>query len=192
MGPQQMKMSLTTTIKEENGAWSAVDTMETPMGIVNDASTIEKGTLIARSRKMQQGPMKLELAYTDGKVTGVANMGSGEKPIDAESGGPLFGEGPGGPAAIGCLPLKDGYSATFRNFDTQKMKAKLMQLKVAGSESVTTPAGKFDAYKVEVTSADGGNDNLTLWIAKDSRVPVKIATVLAAMGGATMTAEMLP
>ena len=54
------------------------------------------------------------------------------------------------------------------------------------------PPGKFDAYKVEVTSADGGNDNLTLWIAKDSRVPVKIATVLAAMGGATMTAELLP
>ena len=38
-----MKMSLTTTIKEEKGAWSAVDTMETPMGFVNDASTIEKG-----------------------------------------------------------------------------------------------------------------------------------------------------
>ena len=83
-----------------------------------------------------------------GKVTGVANMGSGEKAVAADSGGPLFGEGPGGPAAIGCLPLKDGYSATFRNIDTQKMKAKLMQLKVAGSESITVPAGKFDAYKL--------------------------------------------
>src|SRR3982751_4771622 len=122
MGPQQMKMSLTTTIKEENGAWSAVDAMETPMGAVSDASTLEKGTLIARSRKLQQGPMKLELALTDGKVTGVANMGSGEKAVAADLGGPLFGEGPGGPAAIGCLPLKDGYSTTFRNFDTQKMK----------------------------------------------------------------------
>ena len=192
MGPQQMKMSLTSTIKDENGAWAAVDTMETPMGIVNDASVMDKGTLIARSRKMQQGPMKLELAYTDGKVTGVADMGSGEKPVAAETGGPLFGEGPGAPAAIGCLPLAEGFTTTFRNFDTQKMKPKLMQLKVAGSESLTVPAGKFDAYKVEVTSAEGGNDNLTLWIAKDSRVPVKIATVLAAMGGAVMTAELLP
>ena len=136
--------------------------------------------------------MRLELAYTDQTVTGVADMGSGEKAVSAELGGPLFGEGPGGPAAIGCLPLTDGYTSAFRNIDTQKMKPKLMQLNVAGSESVTVPAGTFDAYKVTVTSAEGGNDNLTIWIAKDSRVPVKIATVLAAMGGAMMTAELLP
>src|SRR3954471_16618966 len=181
MGPQQMKMSLTTTIKEENGAWSAVDAMDMPMGVVSDASVIEKGTLIPRSRKMQQGPMKLEVAFNGGKATGTANMGSGDKEIAADMGGPLFGEGPGGPQAIASLPLAEGYTTTFRNFDTQKMKAKLMQLKVAGSESVTVPAGKFEAYKVEVTSADGGNDSLTLWIAKDSRIPVKISTVLAAM-----------
>ncbi len=192
MGPQQMKMSLATTIQEQNGAWSVVDVVETPMGVMNDAVVIEKGTLIARSRKMQQGPVKVEVAYKDGKATGMMNMGGGEKPIDAETGGPLFAEGPGGPQAIGRLPLADGYTATFRNFDTQKMKAKLMQLKVAGSESVTTPAGKFEAFKVEVTSADGGNDNMTLWIAKDTRAAIKIVTVMAAMGGATMTAELLP
>jgi len=43
---------------------------------------------------------------------------------------------------------------------------------------------------VEITSADGGNDKVTVWIAKDTRVPVKIAAVLAAMGGATMTSEL--
>jgi dipeptidyl aminopeptidase/acylaminoacyl peptidase len=191
MGPQQMKMTLTTTVKEENGAWSAVDSMETPMGVVNDAGVLEKGTLIARSRKVQQGPMSLQLQYTDAKATGAVNMG-GEKKVDAETGGPLFAEGPGAPQAIGALPLAEGYTATFRNFDTQKLKAKLMQLKVAATEAVTVPAGKFDAYKVEVTSAEGGNENMTVWIAKDTRMPVKIATTMPQMGGAVMTAELLP
>jgi len=107
-------------------------------------------------------------------------------------GGPLFADGPGAPQAIGALPLADGYSTTYRNFDPQKQKSKLIQLTVAGGESVTVPAGTFDAYKVELTSADGGPDKMTLWIAKDSRKAVKLAAVLAQMGGATLTAELLP
>jgi hypothetical protein len=63
---------------------------------------------------------------------------------------------------------------------------------VVGVESVTVPAGTFDAYKVELTSADGGADKQTLWIAKDSRKPVKMSAVLADMGGATITQELVP
>ena len=44
---------------------------------------------------------------------------------------------------------------------------KLMQLKVSGQESVTVPAGTFDAFRVEVTPADGGAEKTTLWIATD-------------------------
>jgi hypothetical protein len=51
---------------------------------------------------------------------------------------------------------------------------------------------KFDAFKVEITSAEGGPDNTIVWIAKDTRVPVRLVSVIAAMGGAKMTAELLP
>jgi hypothetical protein len=80
----------------------------------------------------------------------------------------------------------------YRNFDLQKKKVKLMQLQVAGSESVTVPAGTFDAFKVELSSADGGPDKSTVWIAKDTRTPVKTSTVMVEMGGAVLTAELLP
>jgi hypothetical protein len=43
---------------------------------------------------------------------------------------------------------------------------------------------------VEISSADGGGDHQTLWIAKDAHKPVKVAAVLADMGGATLTAEL--
>jgi hypothetical protein len=116
-------------------------------------------------------------------------MNGKETPILADLGGPLFAE-TGGAQCIALLPLADGYTTTFRNFDLQKQKVKLMALKVAGSESVTVPAGTFDTFKVELSSADGGADKQTLWIAKDPRKAVKVAAVLAEMGGATLTAEL--
>ena len=102
----------------------------------------------------------------------------------------FFADGAGNMNAVACLPLAEGYSATFRNFDVQKSKATLRQLKVVGSEAVTVPAGKFDTYKVEITSADGGNESMTVWMTKDSRTPVKLSAVLAAQGGAIMTSEL--
>jgi hypothetical protein len=54
------------------------------------------------------------------------------------------------------------------------------------------PAGTFDAYKVEISSADGGDDKETLWIARDSHKAVKESLVLASMGGAVLTQELVP
>ena len=67
-----------------------------------------------------------------------------------------------------------------------------MQLKVTGSESVSVQAGTFDAYKVELTSADGGAEKVTIWVAKDSLRPVKMSALMPQMGGATLTAELMP
>jgi hypothetical protein len=118
------------------------------------------------------------------------NMNGTDRPIAVDLGGPLFAEGPGAKQAISTLPLAEGYSTTFRNFDVQQQKVKLMQLKVTGVEKVTVPAGTFDAYKIEITSADGGNDKETLWVARDSRKPVKESAVLGSMNGAVLTQEL--
>ncbi|HTS32000.1 MAG TPA: S9 family peptidase [Bryobacteraceae bacterium] len=192
MGPQEMALKLSTTIQEENGAWTATDTMETPMGPAVDSTTLEKGSLVVRKRSIKQGPMSVTVDFAGGKATGNMNMNGQDRPVSAEVGGELFADAAGAQQVIGCLPLADGYSATFRNFDLQKQKAKLMQLKVTGVETVIVPAGKFEAFKVEISSADGGNDQSTLWIAKDTRQAVKSSIVMAAMGGATLTAELMP
>ncbi len=190
LGAQQVKMSATTVIKEENGAWTAVDTIESAMVNAVDTTTLEKGTLIPRKRAIKQGPMEVALDFAGDKAAGTVTMNGQAKPMSADLGGPLFGDGAGSVQAMACLPLAENYSTTFRNFDTQKQKVKLMQLKVTGAEAVTVPAGKFDAFKVEVTSADGGNDHLTLWIAKEGRQVVKMSAIMASMGGATMNSEL--
>jgi hypothetical protein len=141
---------------------------------------------------MSQGPLSLKLEFAGGKITGSMNMNGQERPIEGDAGGAMFPEAVNLPQAFAALPLAAGYSTTYRNYDVQGHKAKLLQLKVTGSETVTVAAGKFDTYKVEITSADGGPDRDTLWVAKDSRKVVKIESILVAAGGALMTAELQP
>jgi dipeptidyl aminopeptidase/acylaminoacyl peptidase len=192
MGDQKMALKISTTITDGGGAWTAVENMDTPMGAMLDSATLEKGSLTLTKRTVEQGPVVIDLEFSSGKATGRLEMNGEGKAISVDLGGPLFADGAGSGFAIGCLPLANGYNIAFRNFDVQNQKIKLMQLEVAGSDSVTVPAGTFNAFKVELTSADGGPDKSTVWIASDTRTPVKISTVMAEMGGATLTAELLP
>ena len=190
-GGQTVPLSVSTTIAEDGGGWTATDVIDTPNGAVTQTTSLEKGTLITRKLGVKQGPVSIDLDFAGNKATGNMNMNGQDRPISVDMGGPLFAEGAGAKQSLSCLPLAEGYTTTYRNFDVQQQKVKLMQLKVTGVEKVTVPAGTFDAYKLEITSADGGSDKETLWIARDSRKPVKESAVLASMGGAVMTQELL-
>ncbi len=192
MGDQQMALKLSTVIEDAGGVFTASETIETPMGEMLDTTTLDKSSLTLQKRHVKQGPMAIYLEFPDGKATGTVEMEGDDKTISVDLGGPLFADGAGSSFVVGCLPLADGYRASFRNFDVQKQKVKLMQLEVTGSQSVTVPAGTFDAFQVELSSADGGPDKFTVWIAKTTRTPAKISTVMAEMGGAILTAELLP
>jgi dipeptidyl aminopeptidase/acylaminoacyl peptidase len=190
MGGQETAMKMSTVIKEENGGWTATDTVETPMGAMTDSTSLDKSTLIVRKRDINQGPAVIHLDFNDNKAAGSVRMNGKETPVSVELGGAIFADGPGALQVIATLPLAEGYSATYRNFDVQKQKLKLMQLKVTGSEKVTVAAGSFETYQVDLESADGGPEKATVWIAKDTRKPVKLSTVLPGMGGAKMVAEL--
>lgn len=188
IGGQEISLTRSTTITETTDGYTAVDTVETPAGAVTDSATLDKTTLAPRQRAVQQGPANIKIDFGGDKATGAIDMGGKQTPISVDLGGSLFADGPGAPQVIASLPLAEGYTVTFRNLDLQKQKSKLMQLKVAGSESVTVPAGTFDAYKVEVSDGDSGKT--TFWIAKQNQTAVKIAASLPEMGGAQMTAEL--
>jgi hypothetical protein len=190
MGGQQMNLKFITTIQDSGASWTAIDQMETPGGTATDTSTIEKSTLVLRKRNVTQGPVVIDLDFSGDKAAGKMSMNGQEKPIAVDLGGALFADGAGANQAIACLPLATGYSSTFRNFDIQSQKVKLLQLSVSGEETITVPAGKFEAYRVEIASADGGTDKKTIWVAKDTRKVVKGSAVVAAMGGAVVTQEL--
>lgn len=188
---QEMKMKVSTAIANGGGTWTAVDQLDMPQGSATDTATLEKTTLIVQKRSVKQGPVAIDLDFAGDKAAGKFSMNGQDHPIAADLGGPLFADAAGANQVIACLPIVEGYTTTFRNFDVQTQKVKLLQLAVAGVESVTVPAGTFDAYRVEITSADGGSDKKTLWIAKDSHKVVKETAVLASMGGAALTQELV-
>jgi hypothetical protein len=183
-------LTIFTTVKEENGQWAAEDILDTPQGQFTDATVMEKGTLLVRKIKVSQGPVGFDIAFDHNKANGTMSMNGDPKPVTVDLGGPVFADAAGSDLAIACLPLAEGYTTTYRNFDLRRQKEKLWQLKVVGTESVTVAAGTFNAFKIQIDSADGAGDHQTLWIAKDSRKPVKASAVLADMGGATMTEEL--
>lgn len=165
--------------------------MDTPQGAATDTATIEKGSLLLLKRSVKQGPVTIDLDFAGNKAAGKMSMNGQDRPIAVDLGGPLFGDAAGADQVIACLPLAEGYSTTFRNFDVQTQKVKLLQLSVAGKEEVQVPAGKFNAFRVEISSADGGADKTTLWIVAETHKVVKATAVLASMGGAVMTQELV-
>jgi hypothetical protein len=162
------------------------------MGDAVDVTTLDKATLVPRKRSIKQGPAAIELSFEGGKATGTVAMGGEPKAVSVDLSGDLFADGAGAHEAIGALPLADGYSTIFRNFDVRQQKVQLKQAKVAGSENVTVPAGTFEAWKVEIASAEGEPGTTTIWVAKDSRKVVKTVATLPQMGGAVVTAELQP
>ncbi len=191
IGGQTIPMTVTSEVKESGNSWLVTQTAQMAQGDMVDATTIEKGSLLPTHRSIKQGPVTIELDFKDSKATGTMTMNGQAVPIAVELGGPLFADGAGTYDVIAALPLAEGYSTGFRNLDLQKQKLTMKHLKVLGSESVTVPAGTFEAYKVEITSAENDVDKTTVWIAKDTRKVLKISAVLAALNGGTLTSELV-
>lgn len=189
---QEIPLTTKTNIKEENGAWTVNETAQTPQGEISDVTTIEKGSLLLKHRSIKQGPVTVEMDVAANKLSGTMTMNGQATPINADLGGVLFADGAGAFEVIASLPLADGYTLSFRNFDVQKQKPQIKQLKVIGSENITVPAGKFDAYKVEIVAADNEADKQTIWIDKASRRVLKIYAVIPSLNGAILTSELTP
>jgi len=191
-GGQTIPLSTTQTIEEQGGNWVVTGTAKMPMGDAVDITTLDKATLVPRKRSIKQGPAAIELTFADGKASGTVAMGGEPKPVSVDLGGDLFADGVGANEAIASLPLAEGFSTTYRNFDVRQQKVQMKQAKVTGAESVTVPAGTFEAWKVEIASAEGEPGQTTIWVAKDTRKVVKLSATLPQMGGAVVTSELQP
>jgi hypothetical protein len=189
-GEKSQPMSVTRSITEDGNAWLVTESAKTPMGDMTDTTVLEKGTLVVTRRTLKQGPAEIALEFGGGKASGTVTIAGQARPVAVDLGGAIFADGAGAADVLARLPLADGYSTTYRNFDVRQQKVALKQIKVVGSEQVAVPAGQFQAWKAEVTSAEGDPGRTTLWIAKDSRRVVKTSATLPQMGGATITAEL--
>jgi dienelactone hydrolase len=188
LGGQNIPLSVSNEIKEENGNWTIIDYVQTPQGDIKETSIVEKGSLKLKRLSFEQTGMTVLYEIQDNRAVGKMTMNDTDKAINKDLADNMFADGAGSFNIIATLPLEVDYTTSFSNFDVQTDKVKTMILKVLGIEKVTVPAGEFETFKVSLTSKEG--DNTTAWIDKESRKVVKISSVLAQLGGAVLTSEL--
>ncbi len=188
---QEMTMDVTRTVEETTEGWRITEITRGPMGEVQDVEILAKEILQPRERHLQQGPVMVDLTYSDSRIEGTFNMQGNEQPVSVDLEGPIYSDGAGGDLVVASLPLEDGYAVTYPTFDLMTQKVKRMRLEVKGTESVTVPAGTFDAHRVEISSAEGAPGSTILWIDVDSREIVRTEQSLPQMGGAVVVAELV-
>lgn len=189
---QTIPMSVVRTVREEGDAWVVSDAAKLPFGDASDTTVLDKMRLVSRKRSIKQGPFSAELSFADAKASGTVTLGSEPKPVAVDLGGELFADGAGAHAALARLPLATGYTVKYRNFDVQRLRVELLQIRVVGQEELTVPAGSFKTWKLEQASAEGAPGLTTIWIAVDSRKVVKTIATIPQMAGGTITLELQP
>ena len=127
---------------------------------------------VAQTGQVQGQAMKIDLAYANGRVKGSATVPSQTGPksstIDTTVAAGTFDDN-SITALVPSLAWSPTAKFTMLVFSAGKGTSSTMTLAVTGTESVTVPAGTFQAYKAEltggpqlVTSADRLNPLLTM------------------------------
>jgi len=158
----------------------------------SDEVILNKEGLVPQRRTSKQGPAEINIGYEPGVINGTLSMGGNDVPVKADFDGELFSDGPAEGLTLAALPLAVGMEEVIWRFDLQTQKMGAYKISVTGTEAVTVPAGAADAFVVEIDAADGSPGKTTYYIEKggDRRV-LKVVAVMPAMGGATMTQELV-
>lgn len=190
MNGQQMEMNVTHDIEDVDAGWRVTETAEGPMGQAVDVEVLHQDALTPITRTVTQGPMSIELSFSDSTVGGRISMQGSEQPVNVELEGPIYSDGAAANLVIAALPLAENYHAEYQTLDLMQQRRRRMQVSVAGTDSVAVPAGSFQAFRVEISSAEGADGSTTLWVDRDTRLVVKAEAYVPELDGATLTSEL--
>jgi len=196
MGSKTISLDVARTIAK--GAvggvptWQIVTNQSSDMGGAVDTFDVNASSLLPLRWSVKQGPATVVINYSAAGVKGAVKMGTQEMPIDVPLNAPVFGDGSSLEVLVGALSLAPGYQATLRVFDFQTQKSRSMSIAVAGSESVTVPAGTFTCYKLEIKPIDGESGGSTIFVNKaDPRVMIRgIFEFPPQAGGGSITTDL--
>lgn len=158
---------------------------------MNQSTEVLFSRTLAMTSVKQEGQargqsMKIGVAYGRGRAKGTATTPGpqGMKTIAVDTTVP-----PGAvddnalQSLLPALPLGAGKTFQVPVFASGQGTSKVMTVTVSGSESVTVPAGTFDAWKVEVA---GGQVPVTFWVSRTDPRVVKMG-----FAGAPMAFELV-
>ncbi len=186
---QTIPTTVETRVTATDGGWEIREETTLPTGKAVETTKLEKSSLVVRARQVSQGPLTVDITFQDGRASGSVTLNGMSRSLDADLGGDLLADGAGRYLVIGRLPLAVGYTATLHNFNVQNGRPLLVQLKVVGEEETHAAWGTFSCYQVALTDENGAQT--LVWIAKDSRLPVKLALAAVGLGSAKIQLELV-
>jgi len=196
MSGREMAISSTREIElretEDGPVVEIVSTSEGPMGSGTDRYVLEAGSMLPIERRVEQGPATIEVDYGAESVTGTIKAGQ-EIPIDVALDAPAFGADGALETTILGLALDGDYRTTVRTVEIgMQQRIRYHSVEVVAAETVTVPAGEFEAWKVEVEPIDDEGGGQTLWVSREApRTLIQAETTLPPqMGGATVVSQL--
>jgi zinc protease len=161
-----------STLARAGDGWSYADTTAIPAAGLRQIATVTFDAQLAprgSTQSVSQGPIALNgtLAYAAGRVTGTA-IGQPTAPGQPPATVPVNVATPAGTydasqidVMLPLLRLQPQQRLTVNMFSGSRNAVTPFTISVGAAESVTVPAGTFQAYKVEVT---GGQAPLTAYV----------------------------
>jgi hypothetical protein len=147
---------------------------EVTMGPSGDVRTV------TQSGKVQGQDMKIDIAVADGHASGSSTtpgpQGMKTVTVDTDVPSGVIDDN-GLTALLPALPWSADASWSFPVLSSGEGTVKTYTLKVAGTESVTVPAGTAETYKVEMS---GGQQPVTMYITTAAPHQVMKITVAGA------------
>lgn len=132
--------------------------------LVFNATTLAP-VLITTSQSMQGRTAAGRITVSNGKATGSMQQpgpaGMQTMPIDVAVPAGVIADGAES-VMIPTIDFSDGLTMNFQTFDGKAGKTKSYVLKVLGKESVTVPAGTFEAWKAEI---NGDGELVQIWVS---------------------------
>ncbi len=191
---QQLTSTRTVATADFEGrpVWRVVDAASVQGTTVADTLDLDRSTLLPVRRDVG-GAATVTLRYTDVGVTGEIHAGPQTLPINAKLTSPVFSEGAGAELAMAALPLAAGYQATVQVFALLSQKVRPMKIEVTGTETLTTAAGTFETFVVQLTPQDGDvGGTATYNVTQDApHLVVKSAAKLPLMMGGGSSESVL-
>jgi len=182
MGPQKIPLSMTRSVREDNGNWVVTDKVSSRMmGEQSDEAIYQKGTDLPVSRKTTQGGNSVSYAFNAKEVTTTISGKTSTATVD----GAYLHDGAGVDLLIARLPLAEGYESGIFLVG-EDGKAKLYQVKVNGKDT----ANGTECLKVDLTNTEDPKAVFQMWIDPVNKQASRIIVPLAAVPGAKMVIDL--
>lgn len=168
----------TLSVEERDGEWALIqqfstDTGEDSVTVLVDQETL-KPILSERVVDGDDGRFEYEASYVEEPGRVIQHVFDGEERRSSSNDVPEFAyDARQGLFLWRTLPLADGYQAAYRSLVTTETldepKSFLLELTERGRETIETPAGRFETWRLDAVV---NNARQTVWVGLDAPHPI--------------------